>query len=232
MVKLVNIGRSSNGRTEAFEAFNLGSIPSLPALDFSNLYCKIYHMTFDKSPVDLGRIELRDIKVDINKPGVLLHGTSINNLQNILREGIKVPKEVKGRSYQEDHVSLSMVISSYEDSSASQIFGGGKNQVSLVIDPKFVEENKDKFIAVGKFLKSGEFPAETREIEILQQLKFESTGHYEVYWDEVLSPALPPEAVVGVICSDTTQLEKFKDRLPQRPLIIYDTSGTMIYEVK
>lgn len=26
-----NIGRSSNGRTEAFEAFNLGSIPSLPA---------------------------------------------------------------------------------------------------------------------------------------------------------------------------------------------------------
>ena len=25
------IGRSSNGRTEAFEAFNLGSIPSLPA---------------------------------------------------------------------------------------------------------------------------------------------------------------------------------------------------------
>ncbi len=27
-----NIGRSSNGRTEAFEAFNLGSIPSLPAI--------------------------------------------------------------------------------------------------------------------------------------------------------------------------------------------------------
>ena len=25
-------GRSSNGRTEAFEAFNLGPIPSLPAL--------------------------------------------------------------------------------------------------------------------------------------------------------------------------------------------------------
>ena len=26
-----NIGRSSNGRTEAFEAFNWGSIPCLPA---------------------------------------------------------------------------------------------------------------------------------------------------------------------------------------------------------
>ncbi|MFM2415156.1 MAG: hypothetical protein RI911_849, partial [Candidatus Parcubacteria bacterium] len=28
-----DIGRSSNGRTEAFEAFNLGSIPSLPAMN-------------------------------------------------------------------------------------------------------------------------------------------------------------------------------------------------------
>ena len=33
---MFSIGRSSNGRTEAFEAFNLGSIPSLPARVFKN----------------------------------------------------------------------------------------------------------------------------------------------------------------------------------------------------
>lgn len=42
----VFIGRSSNGRTEAFEAFNLGSIPSLPAEeDFflvSNILALLY----------------------------------------------------------------------------------------------------------------------------------------------------------------------------------------------
>lgn len=32
LVYVLKIGRSSNGRTEAFEAFNLGSIPSLPAV--------------------------------------------------------------------------------------------------------------------------------------------------------------------------------------------------------
>ena len=40
------IGRSSNGRTEAFEAFNLGSIPSLPAMEYYIIFAGIIEQGF------------------------------------------------------------------------------------------------------------------------------------------------------------------------------------------
>jgi hypothetical protein len=177
------------------------------------------------------RDRIRDIRVNINTPGLLVHGTKIERLKRIFAEGIRPPFEVGGRSYVPGHVSLSMVIGTYGQSSAEFLYGAGDKNVSLIIDPEYVDAHANQFEPVGRSFQPGNknFDTRTKHIAILQKMEVKRLDD-DLFWDEVLSPALPADSLIGIICEDPAMLDNIKAQLPERSIIIYDAKGDILYE--
>src|SRR4030043_722205 len=105
-------------------------------------------------------------EIDINSPGILVKGIdtdSLDILDQILHEGLK-PKNVRENPSKShytvvpDYVSLSMVgKSGYKHTSAAFLWGASDRGISfnltVVLDPRYVQEHSDKFIAAGEGFK-------------------------------------------------------------------------------
>ncbi len=179
--------------------------------------------------------ESKNICVDINTPGLLLHGTRIKNLSSIFTQGLKPGTDVEdyGYSVVPGNISLSMVIGWYETSSSGVQYGAGDKRVSIVIDPEYVDAHKDQFLAVGKSFQADnpDFDVRTKDIAMLKEIKVRYIKD-ELYWYEVLCLYLPPDSLIGVVCDDPAMLDGIKAQLPPRPIIVYDSKGNILFENK
>src|SRR6266516_2047864 len=104
--------------------------------------------------------------VDINKPGMLLHG--IENLpdeaalQIVLSEGLKPSKEQQYRSHiysmSPNRVCLAMVGKGGFKYSTASTFGADvrtfSEHISVVVNPEYVRDHANEFKAVGAFFNS------------------------------------------------------------------------------
>lgn len=175
-----------------------------------------------------------DLQVDINEPGIMVHGIGTDRLSAILTSGIKLPREVPSRMGMPrvpDYVSLSAVISRYYASSVGQLWGSGETAAGLVIDPKYIASNKDTLLLVGGAFRQNDkrYMPDTLQIDALKNIRVAEGNVGEVFFDEIWSAAIPPEAIIGIVFDDMKVFERFKDVLPtNKPLVVYDNAGNIL----
>ena len=188
--------------------------------------------------------------VDINKPGMLLHG--IENLppeaalQIVLNEGLKPSNEQQYRSHiysmSPKKVCLAMVGKGGFKWSTAATFGAdvrtSSEHISVVVNPEYVRAHANEFKAVGAFFNSRNPVGQEYRKAIKKLYKgmlcapvsagiFFSGGPFE---DEVWTKFVPPEAIVGVIVKQK-RIESVQETLrynfPQRKITVYDVEGNI-----
>jgi hypothetical protein len=182
--------------------------------------------------------------VDINQPGVLVHGidtTSSEVLKKILTEGLKPRNEQKnpkkGYTVVPEWVSLSMVgLDGYKKTAAAFLWGANDKEfnssLSLVLDPTYVKAHADEFKAVGGVFN----PAKSKlydycdpDGKIPNGLQYEA-GVEGAYKDEVHTKYVAPEAIIGIIANIRfiqSVKENLENAFPERKITVYDVDGNI-----
>ncbi|MDD4981127.1 MAG: hypothetical protein PHC54_07735, partial [Candidatus Omnitrophica bacterium] len=179
---------------------------------------------------------------NINEPGLLVHGTHSSKLEQIMREGLKFDTE---RSY----VSLAMLGKyGYRLTSTSR-FGWGAaalrdssvrkdGDITFVIDPTYVQANKEQFIAVGKIFSPTCNPYEMKqyldsERKIIGGFTYdEKQIPMMTMYDEVITKSIPAEALTTCLIvgkEKRERLHEFIDRhILERILYVFDTNANLL----
>src|SRR4051812_8182560 len=188
--------------------------------------------------------------VDINKPGMLLHG--IENLppeaalQIVLSEGLKPSNEQQYRSHiyslSPNRVCLAMVGKGGFKYSTAAAFGADEKTsseyISVVVNPEYVRAHANEFRAVGACFNSRHPNGEEYRKAMNKLYKgmrrtpalvgfFFSGSPFD---DEVRTKFIPPEAIVGVIAKQKrigSVQETLRYNFPQRKITVYDVEGNI-----
>lgn len=182
-----------------------------------------------------------------------------NKIRHVLSAGIlpqnKIPVELKGRkdsfSLKPDVVGLSMVgnDSGYIKTGTVRHKHGvselNKEQanITFILSPAYVSKHNKEFTGIGKgFFDSDIFRDERGEvynrIALDEDYSFPKKSYLEeggIYFDEVVTDSVPPEAIVGIIVSEifaASLLEIIVKEFPERPMCILNPEGEIIFDIK
>lgn len=187
-------------------------------------------------------------QLDINTPGLLVHGTdgesAIEILVNILNQGL-IPRNEQQRpkkretSHFPDYVSLSMVGTfGYEWTTTAFEWGAGawddteQKGLTVVIDPRYVQEHSTEFTAVGEYFDPS-CPSRheycTPDGQLFHNLGYKQfkknlLGYgIEAQDDEVITPFVPSEAILAIITPVNLMLpvrNALIEHLPDRKILL------------